>query len=360
MDRGKHFEPIEIISRSHGYKVRFEDFSVCDASMIMLIDATVQNLYFSSSDFNSKPIMSSEAVKTLSTVGEVLTFMADNKMTARSQLHVVGGGVVQDIATMAASIYKRGTPWVYIPTTLQSMMDSCIGGKSSINHGAHKNILGNFHPPAHVIIDTDFLASLSIVDLVCGLVEGAKICVAANNGSLQHFLQVASGLDIPYNSTQQELWDEIIHLSLSQKKTFIEEDEFDRGSRRLLNFGHTFGHALESTSDFLLPHGIGVGLGMMMAVEMSQSPETNSMANLLRYLKELLTPILPSYLEKLLSLDKEKFLEHLGQDKKSETEFYTFVIPGFQGLELVKYEKSERVNQEIMTAVFAVLEGWVV
>ena len=173
-------------------------------------------------------------------------------------LIAVGGGIIQDIAAFAASVYMRGLDWIYVPTTVLAMVDSCIGGKSSINVGPYKNLVGTFHPPQHIRIDPLLASTLPPEQFAGGLVEAAKICFCRGPQSFARYLS-----QTPAPLMSPAALEQVILESLQAKKHFIEIDEFDKKERLLLNFGHTFGHALEGASNYGIPHGIAVALGIL-------------------------------------------------------------------------------------------------
>ena len=207
-----------------------------------------------------------EATKTLEGIPRVIAALREAGASRRTRLIAVGGGIVQDVAGFVASIYMRGLKWDYAPTTLLAMVDSCIGGKSSINVGPYKNLVGTFHPPQDILIDPGLCQTLSVDQRIAGLCEAAKICFARSPAAFEAYLALE-----PCVAARPAVLSEVIALSLASKKWFLEIDEFDQAERLLLNFGHTFGHAIESASDFRLSHGIAVGLGMMAAGAMARS-----------------------------------------------------------------------------------------
>ncbi|WP_448629983.1 3-dehydroquinate synthase [Cellulomonas soli] len=169
----------------------------------------------------------------------------------------VGGGVIQDLATFVTDVYMRGLPWSYVPTTLMAMADSCIGGKSSINVGDVKNLVGGIYPPSAVVVDPDFLASLSATARAAGFSEAAKIAFCRGPETFDGYLAAYDGFEGDP--------DALIDLVLRAKRWFVEIDEHDRKERRLLNFGHTFGHALEVAVDHRISHGLAVAFGVLCA-----------------------------------------------------------------------------------------------
>jgi 3-dehydroquinate synthase len=175
-------------------------------------------------------------------------------------LIAIGGGIIQDITCFLAANMLRGVAWRFYPTTLLAQADSCIGSKSSINSGAAKNILGTFTPPQSVMISTSFLKTLEECDMRSGVGEMLK--VHAIDGAAS-FDSIAGDYDRIFSN--EKLIEHYIRRSLEIKKGYIERDEFDRGPRNIFNFGHSFGHAIEAATNFAVPHGIAVTIGMDMA-----------------------------------------------------------------------------------------------
>jgi len=181
-------------------------------------------------------------------------FRRDNKITA------IGGGIVQDVASFISLIIYRGVDWIFYPTNLLSQCDSCIGSKISVNLGPYKNLLGGFYPANLVFIDVNFLSTLQQQDILSGLGEMLHYFLVSSEQDLQLFYKCA-----PAVKTNLEGVDQLIRRSLEIKKAMIEIDEFDRGPRHIFNYGHSFGHALESATDYAIPHGIAVSYGMDLA-----------------------------------------------------------------------------------------------
>lgn len=199
----------------------------------------------------------SEDEKTLEGCARVLTFLQQQNANRETTLLAVGGGVLQDICTLCAHLYYRGLRWYYYPTTLLGMADSCIGAKASINFNGFKNQLGVFHSPNAVGILPAFLASLPEHELRSGWGEIVKLHLIGSAEHLRHLTTIL----------ESEGWRsprlvELIHASLEVKQAVIEVDEFDQGIRRTLNYGHTFGHALEAITNHAIPHGLAVAWGM--------------------------------------------------------------------------------------------------
>lgn len=212
------------------------------------------------------PVPATEDEKTLAGVQRVLDFLQQNNATKQTVVIVIGGGIIQDIAAFSAHIYYRGLRWIFVPTTLLSMCDSCIGAKSSINHNGYKNQLGAFYSPHHVLICLPFLDTLFDTEIISGYGEILKLHLT---GSPEHFAFLRQAVET--SGLRNPALSRLIFESLKVKKGVIEVDEYERDLRRILNYGHTFGHALEALTHHEIPHGKAVAWGVdlvnYMAVE---------------------------------------------------------------------------------------------
>ena len=175
-------------------------------------------------------------------------------------LIAVGGGIIQDIVCFLAATLLRGVPWRFYPTTLLAQADSCIGSKSSVNCGSAKNILGTFTPPEKVIVDASFLDTLDERDIRSGVGEILKVHAIEGPDAFDDIARAYPDL-----FRDPAIMRRFIKRALEIKKRYIEKDEFDRGPRNVFNYGHTFGHAIETATAFAIPHGIAVTIGMDMA-----------------------------------------------------------------------------------------------
>lgn len=293
--------------------------------------------YFSESYINSLipesqklAIKANEENKSLSMASEIFQEMVTARCNRNTLLIAVGGGAIQDLATLVASLYMRGIKWIYVPTTLMSILDSCIGGKSSINVGQYKNILGNIYPPEKIFIWTKFIDTLPKVDIACGLAEAGKICFAKSKNTFNEFLHwLQSDADSNF------MYEKLAQISLNAKKWFIEIDEFDRKERKLLNFGHTFGHALEAASNFKLPHGIAVLIGMKTALFFAE----RNIDNLETFISETFANV--KFDIGRVPVNKAKFESAISSDKKHSSQDMFFVLPDAVGqLSLVGFKKT--------------------
>ena len=178
----KSIEQLTIKSSNNNYKVLLKELSSINISKkhVVIFDKNLESYAIQYKNSNSilLPVNISEKDKNLETCGMLLKEMAANNVNKDFEVIAIGGGTIQDIATLVASIYMRGLNWIYIPTTTMSMMDSCIGGKSSINIDNYKNIIGNFYPPSTILIDSNYVKTLDSVGISSGIAEALKICFA--------------------------------------------------------------------------------------------------------------------------------------------------------------------------------------
>ncbi|HET7459866.1 MAG TPA: AroB-related putative sugar phosphate phospholyase (cyclizing) [Longimicrobium sp.] len=266
-----------LVVRSHlrEYEVRFvDDFTVALAEHaargFFLVDATVFELYRD----RIAPLVPAERMivieaterhKTIEHCTTLLYQLVERRVRRGDLLVAIGGGVVQDITAFMASVLYRGLEWVFYPTTLLAQADSCIGSKSSINMGEYKNLLGNFYPPAQIVSDASFLRTLPQAEVRSGVGEMLHFFFYAGSEHPERIrdeyelLVAEPGRLVPF-----------IRASLEIKRAVAERDEFDRGERRLFNYGHTFGHAIESVTDYGVNHGQAVTLGMDLANHVSR------------------------------------------------------------------------------------------
>lgn len=232
---------------------------------IWIIDQNVYTIfkqYFDTLDRDSLILFEArEDQKTLESVAKLYRELIAKNMKRNMSIISVGGGVTQDVTGFVASTLYRGVHWIYIPTTLLAQTDSCIGGKTSLNFDSSKNLVGTFYAPNEVYISTAFLESLKPEDTASGLGEMLKIQLI-NTRTSDDLSRLQDQLE---KSKDMAVLLEFIHDTLLIKKTFIEEDELDNGRRRILNYGHCFGHAFESVSNFAIPHGLSVVVGMLFA-----------------------------------------------------------------------------------------------
>ncbi|HSW69679.1 MAG TPA: 3-dehydroquinate synthase family protein [Gammaproteobacteria bacterium] len=228
-------------------------------NVVTIIDRNIAILYPEFTKKLSGAIYEMDALeqnKSLSGLEDILNFFQSANAERKTTVIVIGGGILQDTGAFAAHIFYRGLNVVFVPTTLLSMCDSCIGGKCGVNFNGYKNQLGAIHPPVKVLIWPGFLGSLSPVDKRSGCGELLKYSLLNGKVSYENFKQVL------VNESLEDHWLDFIYEGLVTKKKIVEQDEFETGTRRLLNFGHTVGHAIERAMDHDIPHGIAVAKGI--------------------------------------------------------------------------------------------------
>lgn len=264
-------EQMVIQSHKGPYTVSFGDTplpdvqGLADGESHFLIDANVAKIYKDTlNDILKHPntivIEATEKNKSIGKIIPVFERLVQNQVRRDHRLIAIGGGIIQDITCFIASTLLRGVPWSFVPTTLLAQADSCIGSKSSINLGDTKNILGTFNPPQKIIIHAGFLDTLERKDIQSGV--GEIIKVHAIDGIAAHDRLTA---EFDQLFTDRSVLLRYIRSALLIKQRFIEQDEFDQGIRNIFNYGHSFGHAIESATQYTVPHGIAVTIGMDMA-----------------------------------------------------------------------------------------------
>ena len=342
------FSRIDIVSKFHSYEVvigtgQFKEIALRHENLI-IADRRFQSMLESITEQTCLFIDAVESKKTLSTVEELVGSMQVAGVRRNSTVLAVGGGIIQDLATLASSIFMRGIAWEYAPTTLLAMADSCIGGKSSINTSTTKNLIGNIYPPKTIYIDTAFIETLPTNELLGGLAEAAKICFCKGATEFETFMQFER------HGTPTALVKILPHV-LNAKKWFIQTDEFDVAERKQLNFGHTFGHALEVASGHKIPHGLAVASGMRAALFFESFGRQLSEVEkgLFAYTTTLVGGIEECIHEN--GIDWESFQRAFNSDKKHTESDYCLVLPNpYGGVRIEMIEKSEVILEKVISA----------
>ncbi len=257
-------------------------------------------------------IPNGEVSKNIENYIKILGFLSDNKLSRSDTLFALGGGMVGDIAGFAASTYLRGIRFVQIPTTLLAMVDSSVGGKTAVNLDSGKNQAGTFFQPDLVVCDPELLSSLPDDIFRDGCAEVVKYGVIADR-RLFDMLKVPLGPQL----------EEVIERCLTIKSRLVYEDELDTGPRQLLNFGHTFGHAVEKCSGYAVTHGKAVAIGMVMAAHIAEKMGICS-SDCCRKIENMLTSF---ELPHKTGLSGTELLNAIISDKKRSLEEITLVLP---------------------------------
>jgi len=252
-----------------------------------------------------------EAHKNLDTLNNIFDELLEHRHNRTTTLIALGGGVVGDMTGFAAAAYQRGVNFIQIPTTLLSQVDSSVGGKTGVNHSLGKNMIGAFHQPQCVLIDTDVIDTLPEKELFAGLAEVIKYGLICD---LDFFLWLEENIDDLLRKDPQALA-YAIERSCADKAKVVAEDEREGGIRAILNFGHTFGHAIETEQGYgVWLHGEAVGVGMVMAAELSARQGRISLDDVTRIKRLIERAHLPLVAPKGMSDDE--FLAHMAVDKK--------------------------------------------
>ena len=252
-----------------------------------------------------------EQYKTLDVLNQVFTKLLEEKFSRQVTLIALGGGVIGDMTGFAAACYQRGVPFIQIPTTLLSQVDSSVGGKTAVNHALGKNMIGAFYQPQCVIADTLTLNTLEDRQLSSGLAEVIKYGLINDSEFFDWLEQNMQGL----MARDQALLAEAIERSCQDKADVVASDEREQGVRALLNLGHTFGHAIETGMGYgNWLHGEAIAVGMLMAADLSQRMGWMNEEELARIKALLIAADLPILAPEGLSA--EQFMALMSVDKK--------------------------------------------
>ena len=284
---------------------------------IIITDSRVSHYYRSRfPGWDVVEIGTGEGIKTLDTVRHLYKKLVELEVDRSCFIVGIGGGIVCDITGFTASTYLRGLPFGFVSTTLLSQVDASVGGKNGVNFEGYKNIIGVFNQPAFVICDPAMLRTLPRNELLCGFAEVVKHAVIGDRACFEFLLKqhkAALALD-------KEVMEQLLYDSLRVKVSIVQRDEKEKGERRKLNFGHTYGHALEKVLG--VPHGEAVSIGMVVAARLSvrRNLLAEEEAERLQGLLELL------HLPTQIAVDKEQIADALKKDKKREGERIHFVL----------------------------------
>jgi 3-dehydroquinate synthase len=334
---------MKINSNIHNYEVIFQSslsFFAELAAMpakVLVMDRSIYNLYPKLSQgidaYDLVLIDANEENKSLESVQSLLRQLVNRDEKRNLTLISVGGGIVQDITGYAAATLYRGINWIFVPTTLLAQADSCVGSKTSINFAGFKNILGGFYPPHQIHLCPEFIHSLPKVDFYSGVGEIIKFLLLDDlkEPDLDEIEGIVHDLYLGKN------YQYAIERSLAVKQSYINQDEFDSGKRNLFNYGHCFGHALEVSSNYQVPHGIAVTIGMVYAnlVALQRNLISDSFYQQLN--QRLLLVNIPLEIKKDW-LEQQKLLAALKNDKKRVGKDLTMIILSSDKVEAVKID----------------------
>jgi len=311
---------LKIKSSIHDYEVVFtNNFSASLNDELhqgdyLILDRMIYDIYQDdlkpvTDKFSTILIDATEQQKSYEGIIPIIHKLIRDGFRKNHRLIAVGGGITQDITAFTASIIYRGVQWLFYPTTLLAQGDSCIGSKTSINFGEYKNQVGGFYPPNKIIIDPRFIDSLAEKEIKSGLGEMLHYFVVSGEADFRMF--EANFLEA---FSDKEVRAKIVARSLAIKKEYIEKDEYDQHIRQVFNYGHSFGHAIESLTEYRIPHGIAVSYGMDIAnylsVQLGLIPST--IRNEIRTIAKHFWQGFP-----LNDIKLEGFVDALRKDKKN-------------------------------------------
>lgn len=263
-----------------------------------------------------------EKYKTLETWQQIFTALLENNHTRQSTIIALGGGVIGDMAGFAAACYQRGIPFIQVPTTLLSQVDSSVGGKTAINHPLGKNMIGAFYQPQSVVIDITCLKTLPLRELSAGLAEVIKYGIILDDS---FFVWLEENID-KLLALDTEALSYCIYRCCELKAQIVAADEHEQNIRAVLNLGHTFGHAIEAELGYgNWLHGEAVAVGMLMAAETARLLGNLNKSDVLRIKNLLLRANLP--VNRPEQMQVESYLPHMLRDKKVLSGKLRLVLP---------------------------------
>lgn len=323
---------------------------------LLLIDSRIHELYFSQiAGLDAVPtfkIAATEDNKEIGSVLDIAEFLEQHGATKSNMMFVVGGGILQDLGAFSGAMYKRGLPWTFVPTTLLAQGDSCVGGKTALNHKRTKNLLGLFSAPRRVVIDTGFLRTLPGDDILSGAGEIFRLCITGG----PDFLDVFEAELPAFLAGDAHAVRRLIATSLSAKRAVVELDEFELDLRRSMNYGHSFGHALEALSNFAIVHGVGVTIGILVENQIAHGRGLLSTAERDRMLA-LGRQIIPSGARATFAATSlDGVLDLLKRDKKTEgTVLKLATLEKVGQMRFIDFNLDAQGEQELRQAVDTVL-----
>ncbi len=285
--------------------------------IVILTDETVFGLHKNKFEgYTIITIDGTEKNKTQQTIDCIINQLLEKDIDKSYMLVGVGGGVITDMAGYTASIYKRGIKLGLVPTTILGMTDAAIGGKNGVNVGVYKNMVGTTYRPHFILYDFSFLETLPKAEWINGFAEIIKHACIKDAAMFEKLDKYT----IDFYIENKEAVAKLIEENAVVKMTIIKNDEHETGERYMLNFGHTFGHAIENV--YKLPHGSAVSIGMVMAAKISEKInnfETEAKKRLIKLLQQYQLPV-------SMEVDKPQILSILKQDKKRAGNDINFVL----------------------------------
>ena len=306
---------------------------------IIVIDESVEKLYGKQIDFAPKFVLKKgEKQKNLENYKKIINFATNNNLERSDTIIAIGGGVTGDLTGFVAATYLRGINLIHVPTTLLACVDSSIGGKTGINSDYGKNLIGAFYQPVAVFCNLKFLKTLDEKQFKTGLAEVLKYAFIENScgaSTKYNLLDILENSNDKILNRDEKTIKDIIKICIELKETVVLKDEKENGLRRILNFGHTLGHAIEKQTNFRTTHGEAVAQGMIYAFELAYQRRLIGEA----YYKVALNTIKKYNLMKPLPKIDEKIINLMAHDKKVKDGKINFILPYYvKAVEAVKID----------------------
>jgi 3-dehydroquinate synthase len=326
-DNGKLSACFEVNALEENSNLNYLEDLVDRQHTILITDENIYNLHVQKFEgWKIIVLKAGEIFKQQAAVDFIIKNLIDLQAHRKTFIVGVGGGVVTDIAGYAASVYMRGLRFGFVPTTILAMVDACIGGKNGVDVGLYKNLVGTINQPKFIVYDYAFLKSLPHQQWVNGFAEIIKHA-AIKNAALFTLLENNTLQTFKNNA---DLLSNLVGKNVQLKTSVVIKDEFENGERKLLNFGHTFGHAIENV--YQLPHGHAISIGMVLAANISEAINNFDAAQ-----KQQLINLLQKYeLPVQYKIEADKVLAILNMDKKRVADTMNFILLNKIGEAIIK------------------------
>lgn len=306
----------------------------CANRILIVISEKVDKLYGKQLNFKNSLkfiLKDGEKEKNFKNYKKILDFALKNKLERKDAIVAIGGGVVGDISGFVAATYLRGIDFIQIPTTLLACVDSSVGGKTAINTGFGKNLVGSFYQPKAVFCNLNFLKTLDDRQYKTGLAEVLKYAFiekSCETNTEYNFFEFLTRNKDEILEKNDEILAEIIKISLELKTAVVSKDEQESGLRKILNFGHTYGHAVEKITNYkTFTHGEAVAMGMVFAINLAFKKGLIA----LEYKNEALKLINDyNLIKKAPKFNQNKMIKLMQSDKKVEDGKIKFILPSFK------------------------------
>ena len=284
------------------------------STSIIFVDSNVSSEYKFDENYNIHEVVINEETKNITTVEKIWEIMHSNLTTRSTNVICIGGGVLCDVVGFATSTYKRGAKLILVPTSLLAMVDASHGGKNGVNNNYGKNQIGTFYLPNEVLVCVEFLNSLNKEEINTGLIEVIKAGFIGND----KILELVYGDGSIYSSRS------LLQLAIDVKTKITREDLQESNTRMYLNFGHTIGHLIESDSNYQISHGQAVGIGILIALEISEKEYNLDQSYRKNYMTFLNNAGLKSHYK--FKKTRSELITILSNDKKVNNEKINFVL----------------------------------